>query len=175
MLKNQSRKDITQWNPTIQNLKTIYVMYVRSIPEFSAPVWHSSLTEENRNDLERVQKTALKRILGQRFKRCKNTWNILNLETLKERRENFKTSIINWELENLNLMVDFCICLVCPPVNLCMYLIKPLSLSLSLSLSLIRMYWVPSPCWSWLVEILQTWLLIGWERVECKEALHLIS
>ena len=131
MLKNQSRKDITQWNPTIQNLKTIYVMYVRSIPEFSAPVWHSSLTEENRNDLERVQKTALKRILGQRFKRCKNTWNILNLETLKERRENFKTSIINWELENLNLMVDFCICLVCPPVNLCMYLIKPLSLSLS--------------------------------------------
>ena len=75
MLKNQSRKDITQWNPTIQNLKTIYVMYVRSIPEFSAPVWHSSLTEENRNDLERVQKTAVKKNLCLRYK----TYKTLNL------------------------------------------------------------------------------------------------
>ena len=61
-------------------------MYVRSILEFSATVWHSSLTEENRNDLERVQKTAFRIILGQRYKTYQNALNILNLETLDERR-----------------------------------------------------------------------------------------
>ena len=45
------------------------------------------MTEENRNDLERVQKTALKVILGQRYKTYKNALNLLNLETLDERRE----------------------------------------------------------------------------------------
>ena len=78
---------VASFNPPIEDLKTIYVMYVRSILEFSATVWHSSLSEDNRNDLERVQKTALKIILGQSFKTNKNALNILNLETLNERRE----------------------------------------------------------------------------------------
>ena len=78
---------VASFNPPIDDLKIIYVMYVRSILEFSATVWHSSLTEENRNDLERVQKTALKVILGQRYKTYKNALNLLNLETLDERRE----------------------------------------------------------------------------------------
>ena len=78
---------VASFNPPIEDLKTIYVMYVRSILEFSATVWHSSLSEDNRNDLERVQKTALKIILGQSFKTYKNALNILNLEPLNERRE----------------------------------------------------------------------------------------
>ena len=40
-----------------------------------------------RNYLERVQKTALKIVLGQSFKTYKNALNILNLEPLNERRE----------------------------------------------------------------------------------------
>ena len=59
---------------------------MRSILEHSATVWHSSLTEENRNDLERVQKTALKVILGDSYKSYKNALNVLNLETLNDRR-----------------------------------------------------------------------------------------
>ena len=62
-------------------------MYVRSILEHSAPVWHSSLTKENKDDLERVQKTALRVILGERFKTYKNALNLLDLQTLDERRE----------------------------------------------------------------------------------------
>ena len=50
-------------------------------------MWHSSLTEENQNDLERVQKTALKVILGNKFKSYKNALSMLNIETLTERRE----------------------------------------------------------------------------------------
>ena len=44
-------------------LKDIYILFIRSHLEQSSVVWHSSLTENNINDLERVQKTALK-IIG---------------------------------------------------------------------------------------------------------------
>ena len=61
---------------------------MRSILEQSATVWHSSLSEDNKNDLERVQKTALKVILGQKYKSYRNALNKMNLEDLNERREN---------------------------------------------------------------------------------------
>ena len=49
-------------------------------------MWHSSLSEENRKDLERVQKTALKIILGNKFKTYESRLKILDLPTLEERR-----------------------------------------------------------------------------------------
>ena len=52
----------------------------------TAPVWHSSLSLENRKDLERVQKTAFKIILGNKFKSYENGLKILDLQTLEERR-----------------------------------------------------------------------------------------
>ena len=58
-------------------------MYVRSILEYSVTVWHSSITEENRNNLEKVQKTAFKIVLGHRYKTYKNALNILNLDKKK--------------------------------------------------------------------------------------------
>ena len=45
------------------DLTNIYVLYIRSILEQSSQVWHSSLTLENFQDLERVQKNAHKIIL----------------------------------------------------------------------------------------------------------------
>ena len=48
---------------------------------------HSSITVENREDLERVQKTVLKIILGLRYKSYQNALDILELETLEKRRE----------------------------------------------------------------------------------------
>ena len=78
---------VASFDPGIEDLKTIYTLYVRSILEHSATVWHSSLTEENKNDLERVQKTALKVILGDQYKSYENALNLLNFETLSDRRE----------------------------------------------------------------------------------------
>ena len=45
------------------------------------------MAKENKDDLERVQKTALKVILGERFKTYKNALYLLDLQTLDERRE----------------------------------------------------------------------------------------
>ena len=53
---------LTQFGVPQEDLKSIYIAYVRSILEQSAVVWHSALSAENRNELERVQKSASKLI-----------------------------------------------------------------------------------------------------------------
>ena len=62
-------------------------MYIRSILEQSAVIWHSSLTEDNKNDLERVQKNAFRNILKQEYTDYETAQKKLNLESLHARRE----------------------------------------------------------------------------------------
>ena len=71
----------------IQDLRCIYLTYIRSVLEQSAVVWHSSLTYKNRKDLERVQKAALRVILKSRYSNYKSALEILRIETLEKRRE----------------------------------------------------------------------------------------
>ena len=68
-------------------MKDVYFLFVRSLLEQSATVWHSSLTEENVNDLERVQKSAVKIILGDRYSGYKKSLVKLDMLSLSERRE----------------------------------------------------------------------------------------
>ena len=68
------------------DLTNIYVLYIRSILEQSCQVWHSSLTLENFQDLERVQKNALKIILQDDYISYSNALEISGLSTLFERR-----------------------------------------------------------------------------------------
>ena len=56
---------IAEFNTPVEDLKNIYLLFIRSILEQSATVWHSSLTQDNSNDLERVQKSATRIILKQ--------------------------------------------------------------------------------------------------------------
>ena len=70
-----------------EDLKNVYILFIRSLLEQSSTVWHSSLTEQNRNDLERVQKTALKVILGDKYMNYENALRKLGLENLHDRRE----------------------------------------------------------------------------------------
>ena len=69
------------------DLKSIYLTYIRSILEQSAVVWHSSLTLKNRKDLERVQKTAVRIILGKKYSSYKKDLKRLNIESLNDRRD----------------------------------------------------------------------------------------
>ena len=68
-------------------LRKIYLVFIRSILEQSAVVWHSSLTAKNRLALERVQKCAVKVILGQKFSSYKDGLKKLNIQTLNIRRK----------------------------------------------------------------------------------------
>ena len=69
------------------DLKKIYIQQIRSKLEQSAVVWHSSLTQRCKQKLERVQKSALRIILGDQYLNYKNALNVLNLQSLEERRE----------------------------------------------------------------------------------------
>ena len=63
------------------------MLQVRSKLEQSTAVWHSSLTKNNSSDLERVQKCALKVILGEKYLNYKNALEMVKLDSLEERRE----------------------------------------------------------------------------------------
>ena len=71
----------------MEDKKTIYIAYIRSVLEQSCVVWHSSLTEENSNDLERIQKCAVRIMLGNNYTNYEDALIKADLQTLKERRE----------------------------------------------------------------------------------------
>ena len=81
-------RKISSFGASYNDLKTIYIAYIRSILEQSCTVWNSGLTEENARDIERVQKSALKLILAEKYQNYENALNILELETLEDRRKN---------------------------------------------------------------------------------------
>ena len=70
-----------------RDLKQIYMLQIRSKLDQSTVVWHSSLSQRNRNDLERVQKSALRCILGESYNGYEDALKKLGLVTLEERRE----------------------------------------------------------------------------------------
>ena len=61
-------------------------MYIRNVLEQSCVVWHSSLTEEDKIKLERVQKASLRIIMSDAYLNYENALQKLNLETLDQRR-----------------------------------------------------------------------------------------
>ena len=56
-----------EFTKSVLDLKTIYLSYVRNLVEQSSVLWGSTLTEENKQDLERVQKNACRIILGNKY------------------------------------------------------------------------------------------------------------
>ena len=80
-------RKVASFGTSHEELTNIYILFIRSHLEQSAVVWHSSLTENNRNDLERVQKTAFKIILGDKYRSYDLALQKLGLETLHDRRK----------------------------------------------------------------------------------------
>ena len=69
------------------DLKKIYMLQVRSKLDQSAVVWHSSITRKNSSDLERVQRSALKVILGEKYQSYKDALRVLKMDSLEMRRQ----------------------------------------------------------------------------------------
>ena len=78
---------VSNFNVSIADLKNIYVLFVRRQLEQFAVACHSTLTEENKSDLERLQRSALKIILGKKYMSYEKSLKYLGIETLAERRE----------------------------------------------------------------------------------------
>ena len=80
-------RKLSEFGAPREDLKIIYISYIRSILEQSAVVWHTSLTEENKEDLGRVKKTSVKIILKEKYKYYPCSLEILDIEDLNTRRE----------------------------------------------------------------------------------------
>ena len=83
----QLLRKISTFGASREDMIHIYKLFVRSALEHSSSVWHKSLTIENVNDLERIQKSAFRLILGSDYSTYENAQNVLNIETLSDRRE----------------------------------------------------------------------------------------
>ena len=78
---------LSRFTQNKNDLRKIYILQIRSKLEQSAVLWHSSLTQKCESNLERVQKSALKIILGDKYVSYENALKVLKLQSLKERRE----------------------------------------------------------------------------------------
>ena len=81
-------KKLVQFDVPMDDLLYIYALYIRSVTEQSAVVLHSAITKGEQNDLERVQKVALRIILGQNYTSYPEALNFTGLDTLSDRRRN---------------------------------------------------------------------------------------
>ena len=71
----------------IEDLLDIYVLFIRSVDEYCSVVFHSSLTVEQSEKLEKIQKTSLKIILGDIYIDYPAALEMCGLETLASRRQ----------------------------------------------------------------------------------------
>ena len=68
-----------EFTSSIEDLKIIYLSYVRNVIEQSSVVWRSSISEENKEDLERIQKNACRIILGENYTNYKESLKLIGL------------------------------------------------------------------------------------------------
>ena len=76
----------------------LWKIFCRSILEQTCVLWDSGLTEQNRTDLERTQKTFTKLVLQEEYTDYKSALLTLQLETLEIRR---KTLSLNFAKSSL--------------------------------------------------------------------------
>ena len=86
-------KELVCFDAPTKDLKLVYITFIRSVCEQSSSVWHSGLNLQNTEDLERIQKVALKIMLKEKYKDYQNALNILDPEELKDKREQLSLNL----------------------------------------------------------------------------------
>ena len=103
----QILRKTAEFTNNINEKRTIYILYVRSILEQSCVVWHSSLTIENSQDLERVQKAAVRIIVGNKFENYEDALIKANLQKLSDRREHLCLKFAKQCLQSEKMKIFF--------------------------------------------------------------------
>ena len=86
-------------NLSDSELFDVYQKEVRSILEFVAPVWHSSLTRRQTSEIESIQKFAFKIILGKTYTSYESACAKFATQTLEQRRLSL---CLRFALKNIN-------------------------------------------------------------------------
>ena len=99
-------RKVVSFGASFDDMKKIYIFYIRSIFEQSCVVWHSSLTEESSQDLEKIQKSAVRMIIGEHYTNYKDGLAKIDLEELSERRESIFLKLAKKCLKNDSKILD---------------------------------------------------------------------
>ena len=75
-----------------KDLLTFYCAVIRSTVEYAAQVWHGGLTQAQSNDIERIQKRAL-RIMDP-FKYYEQALTEAKIKSLKKRRDEMSITLV---------------------------------------------------------------------------------
>ena len=91
VVKNANKKmrmlhKFSKFTKNKSHLMHVYKSQVRGSLEYCSTVWHSSLTQSECNDIERVQKAAMKVIMGIRYQGYEEALKFMKIDSLKERR-----------------------------------------------------------------------------------------
>ena len=70
-----------------EDLINIYILHIRSVTEYCSTAFHSSLTVDQDNKLEAIQKVSLKVIMGPSYVSYEDALRVAGLTTLNARRE----------------------------------------------------------------------------------------
>ena len=85
-LRNQEQREIKSARNNFYDRKVAQLRTSEPLLEFGAPVWSSSLTISQRDELERVQKRALRMISYPNFDHYCELLKLFKLDTLNDRR-----------------------------------------------------------------------------------------
>ena len=77
----QLLRSLDSFGASREEMVHLWVIFCRSVLEQSCVVWHSSLTQENTDDIERCQKTFTKLVLKGKHEDYEKALLILNLDT----------------------------------------------------------------------------------------------
>ena len=72
-------KRLTNFGAKTEDIADVYIKQIRSLLEFAVPVWHHSLTNEDRLRIERLQ------VLSQHYRSYRSALKQLESETLFSR------------------------------------------------------------------------------------------
>ena len=78
---------LRRFRASVEGLTSVFRMYVRPILEYASPLWHSSLTKQQSDQLELIQKRACRIILGTDYESYAEALEQLELCSLVKRQE----------------------------------------------------------------------------------------
>ena len=73
---------------TVEDLKDVCIKQVRRVLEFAEPAWNGDLKHDDKQNIERVQRTALHIMLGESYHNYTTALDTVGLESLHARRHN---------------------------------------------------------------------------------------
>ena len=91
---------VWSFGSNIPEMVHLWKVYCLSVLEQSCVVWGSLITQENKDDLERTQKSFAKLILKEKYVDYNSALRTLGLSTLEDRRTHLMTTFAESSIEN---------------------------------------------------------------------------